>query len=70
MRKLLLIAASAALLASCGKSPTDQGKVDRCARARGAPGIETDAQAQQACHDDKNFLGPDAKSPNVKIQNN
>lgn len=70
MRKLLLIGMACATLASCGKPSNSKSAEDQCASSRGAPGLQTDAQAQQACRDNKKFLGPDAKNPNTKIDNN
>ena len=69
MRIVALVVLSV-LLASCGKPARRESGSDPCAGAKGAAGIETDAQAQEACRENKKFLGPDAKPSNTKIQNN
>jgi hypothetical protein len=70
MRYSFIVLLSVGLLASCSKPTNHSVPADPCADAKGAPGIETDSQAQQACRDNKKFEGPDAKSSHTKIQNN
>ena len=70
MRIFITMLVGALLLASCGKPTSKDSATDPCANAKGSPGLESDAQAQQACRDNKKFLGPDAKPSNTKIQNN
>ena len=57
-------------LSACGKPDHSSAKaVDPCGDAKGAPPYETDAQAVQACRDNKKFSGPDTKRSNVQITN-
>lgn len=70
MRAIVISLIVSVLLTSCGKPSERPTSSDPCANAKGITGIETDAQAQQACRANKKFLGPDAKSSNTKIDNN
>jgi hypothetical protein len=70
MRAFFVILIASGLLSSCGKPSNHSTSSDPCMDAKGAPGIETDAQAQQACRDNRKFLGPDAKPSKTKIENN
>lgn len=57
-------------LSACGKTDHSGAKsADACADVKGAPPYETDAQAVQACRDNKKFSGPDTKRSNVQITN-
>ena len=58
-------------LVGCGKNDTTVHKAaaDPCADAKGAPPYETDAQAVQACRDNKKFSGQDVKRSNIQITN-
>ena len=56
-------------LTACGKPEHAARAADPCADAKGAPPYETDAQAVQACRDNKTFSGPDAKRSNIQITN-
>jgi hypothetical protein len=57
-------------LSACGKP--DHGAsnaADPCTSVKGAPPYETDAQAVQACRNNKNFSGQDVKRSNIQITN-
>jgi len=56
-------------LASCGKPTNSASGADPCANAKGVPPYETDAQAVQACRDNKKFSGPETKRSNIQITN-
>lgn len=57
-------------LCACGKpSAQHSSTADPCADAKGAASHETDAQAIQACHANKNFSGPDVKRSHIQITN-
>jgi len=70
MRAAFIIPIACCLISSCGKPSNHTTSTDPCVDAKGASGIESDAQAQQACRDNKKFLGPDAKPSKTKIENN
>jgi hypothetical protein len=57
-------------LSACGKSSSQHvNAVDPCADSKGPPPYQTDAQAVQACRDNKRFSGPDVKRSKVQITN-
>ena len=57
-------------LSACGKPDhASSNAADPCASAKGAPPYETDAQAVQACRDNKKFSGPDVRRSNTQITN-
>jgi len=56
-------------LTTCGEPDQTARSVDRCAEAKGAPPDDSDAQAVQACRDNRTFSGPDAKRSNIQISN-
>jgi hypothetical protein len=70
MIRVIAIIITIVTLVSCGKPSNRSDASGPCANAKGSPGLETDVQAQQACRDNKKFLGPDAKPSNTKIENN
>ncbi len=57
------------VLTACDKPDKAARAADPCADAKGAPPYVTDAQAVQACRDNKKFGGPDAKRSNIQITN-
>jgi hypothetical protein len=56
-------------LTACGKPEHAARVTDPCAGTKGTPPYETDAQAVQACRDNKKFSGQDAKRSNIQITN-
>jgi hypothetical protein len=56
-------------LTACGKPEHAARAADPCVDAKGTPPYETDAQAVQACRDNKRFSGQDAKRSNIQITN-
>ena len=70
MRNLVLASLLLCLaLTACGKPEKAAHAADPCADAKGAPPYETDAQAVQACRDNKKFSGQNAKRSNIQITN-
>jgi hypothetical protein len=56
-------------LTACGKPEHAARTTDPCAVAKGIAPYESDAQAIQACRDNKRFSGQDAKRSNIQITN-